>query len=235
MNFEHNRALWNRYAQTWSRDEIPIQNPDIGESNRDDYVTCLGDEWGTATDVEAIVSEYIYPYITTDSVVAEIGVGGARIASRVAPRTGELSCFDISKEMLDRARGALAGHTNVRFILMERPRFPDECTAKFDFVYAFDVFVHFDLHMMWKYFREIGRVLRKGGRAFLHTSNLCAPGGWKSFSNQESYSVIRHYFISPEIVNTLAERADLAIVKESSIDPGNFYLNRDYLFVVERR
>ncbi len=235
MNFEHNRALWNRYAQTWRKDEIPLQNPDIKDSERDSYVQCLGDEWGRVADIEQIVSEYIDPYISGDSVVAEIGVGGARIASRVVSRTKELWCFDISREMLDRARVVLAGHANTRFILIDRPRFSDELADTFDFLYAFDVLVHFDLHMMWKYFQEIRRVLKPGARAFLHTSNLRAPGGWKSFSNQDSYSVVRHYFISPEIVDILAERAELTIIKKSSVDTDNFYLNRDYLFVVEKR
>ena len=46
---------------------------------------------------------------------------------------------------------------------------------------------------------------------------------------------MRHYFISPEIVDILAERAELTIIKKSSVDEDNFYLNRDYLFVVEKR
>lgn len=234
-NFAHNRALWDRYAQTWRKDEIPLQNPAIREGQREDYVKCLGDEWGRVSDIEQIVSEYIDPYISGDSVVAEIGVGGARIATRVAPRTKELWCFDISEEMLGKARSALSGHANTHFVLMEEPRFPDEFDGKFDFVYAFDVFVHFDLHMMWTYFREIKRVLKKGAHAFLHTSNLRAPGGWESFSSQDSYSVVRHYFISPELIDILAQKSDLTIVKKSTVDTENFYLNRDYLFVLEKR
>ena len=42
-----------------------------------------------------------------------------------------------------------------------------------------------------------------------------------------------HYFLTPETVRTLAERAGLRVAKESSPDPGNFYLNRDYLAVLE--
>lgn len=35
MNFDHNRALWNRYARTWRKEEIPLQNPDIDDRERD--------------------------------------------------------------------------------------------------------------------------------------------------------------------------------------------------------
>jgi ubiquinone/menaquinone biosynthesis C-methylase UbiE len=42
-----------------------------------------------------------------NTVAAEIGVGGGRIASRVAPRVKSLVAFDISEEMLKRAKAAL--------------------------------------------------------------------------------------------------------------------------------
>jgi SAM-dependent methyltransferase len=234
LNFEHNRALWNQYVKTWKKEEIPVQNPDITGAERDSYLKNIGDEWGTLSDVESIVSEYIDPYVTTESKVAEIGVGGGRIATRVAPKSKELWCFDISTEMIRKAKEALRNHANVRFVLMNEPGFPVEMRDEFDFVYAFDVFVHFDLHMMWKYFREIHRVLKDGGRAFLHTSNLNAPAGWDRFASQDNYSVVRHYFISPEIIDILCEHGGFRMVKRSGIDPGSFYRNRDYLFVVEK-
>ena len=135
--------------------------------------------------------------------------------------------------MLKKARIALAGQSNTRFILLEKPRFPFEDEA-IDFVLAFDVFVHLDLHLIWKYFQEIRRVLKPGGHAFLHTTNLKAPGGWEAFSRQDSFRVEHHYFITPETVAVLAGHARLRIVRESAVDPSNFYLNRDYLFVMKR-
>jgi len=40
--------------------------------------------------------------------VAEIGVGGGRVASRVYPHVRRLYCFDIAAEMLDQAQAAIA-------------------------------------------------------------------------------------------------------------------------------
>lgn len=234
QNLEHNRALWNRYAKTWDKKRINVENPEIGEEERAAYLTFLGDEWGRRSDVDTIVEDYIYPYITPDSVVAEIGVGGGRIASRVAGKVKELHALDISKEMLEKARTALADHTNTRFHLLDYPEFPDTLIERCDFIYSFDVFVHLDLHTMWKYFRQIHRALRTGGHAFIHTSNLKAPGGWERFSSQEEFSVIDHYPISPEIIDILAERSGLKIIKSSIPDPANFYLNRDYLVILEK-
>ena len=234
-NMEHNRAIWNRYANTWDKKRVLVQNPDVGEHDRSAYLRYLGDEWGRRSDVDKIVEEYIHPYITNDSVVAEIGVGGGRIASMVAGKVKELYALDISKEMLRTARIALAQYPNVRYHLLHNPVLPDSLVGRCDFIYSFDVFVHLDLHTMWKYFVQIHGALQVGGRAFIHTTNLMAPGGWEHFSNQDEFSVMGQYPISPEIIGILAEHSGLSITKTSTPDPTNFYLNRDYLVIVEKR
>ena len=235
LNFEHNRELWNRYARSWNKATVPIDVvEEVRENDRQSYLQHLGDEWGRPRDVDRIVADYIYPYISEESIVAEIGSGGGRIASRVAGRTRELYCFDIAAEMLKRAKAALRSHSNVHYILLDQPKFPDRFAGKFDFLYSFDVFVHLDLHTIWKYFNEIRTVLREGGKAFVHTTNLKAPKGWEWFSSQDTYSVGGGYFVCPEIIDVLAQHSNLRIVKRSSIDPSNFYLGRDYLVVLEK-
>lgn len=233
-NFEFNRELWERYAKDWNKYKVRVENPKISEQKRKSYLNYIGDEWGRVSDIEKIVEEYIYPYITNESIVAEIGTGGARIASKVVDRTKEFYCFDISSKLLKIAKSVLANYSHVKYILLNQPKFPPELAGKFDFVYSFDVFVHLDLHTIWRYLNEIRRILKKGGKAFIHTTNLKAPDGWKRFSKQIAYSPATHYFISPEIFNILAQHSTLKIIKTSSIDSSNFYLNRDYLAILEK-
>lgn len=233
-NFLYNRQLWNEYAARWDKAALAIENAAVSPDQRDAYIQFLGDEWGRKEDVDAIVEGYILPYVTNDSDVAEIGVGGGRLAARVAPRIRQLYCFDIAVEMLTRAESALRDHRNVQFVLLETPDLGDRFTAYFDFVYSFDVFVHLDLHLMWRYFSEVARVLKEGCRAFVHTTNLGAPAGWERFARQDAYSVEGHYFVSPEIVGILARHAGLRIVKTSDGGADNSYLNRDYLVVLQK-
>lgn len=87
---------------------------------------------------------------------------------------------------------------------------------------------------MWKYLLEIYRMLKTGGHTFIHTTNLKAPGGWEHFSSQDEFSVEGHYPISPEIIEILAEHSGLRIIKTSSPDTKNFYLNRDYLVIMRK-
>ena len=235
-NVEYNRFLWDKYAREWDKQKVLIEKSgSMTPEERERYLQLVGDEWGNPADLQRIIEEYIQPFVDTNAVAAEIGSGGGRVASRVAPIVGKLYCFDISTEMLAKAKAALSEQANVQFMLLHQPSFPPEFGGTLDFVYSFDVFVHLDLHTIWKYLNEIRRVLKDSGLAFLHTSNLRAPQGWKLFASEDRYSVEGHYFVIPEMVQLLVDRAGLRMVKESTVDSSNFYFYRDYLFVVAKR
>ncbi len=223
-NTQYNRLVWTLYPQL---------RRVLGRPARE--TRAVGSEWGGAQEVELIVEEFVFPYVTSSSVVGELGVGGGRIARLVAPRVGTFVGFDISASMLRQARDALAGHSNVDFVKVDKAGFRPELDGTFDFVYAFDTFVHLELHVMWQYVSGFARILKPDGKAFLHTSNLAAPDGWEQFAAQEGYSVSGHYFVSPEIVGILASRAGFEIVKASVPEARSAYLNRDYLVVLAKR
>jgi SAM-dependent methyltransferase len=233
-NVGYNRELWDRYAARWASPRFRRDTAAAGVDN--EQIRVLGDEWspGEGATVREIVDDWIVPHLGPEARVAEIGVGGGRIALHVVDRVGELTCFDISEGMIERARAALGPRDNVRFVLLQAPKLPDELGGSLDFVYSFDVFVHLDLHVMWQYIQEIDRVLRPGGRAFLHTSNLTAPGGWARFVAQDRYAVEDHYFVTPETVRTLIGHTSLTVERESTPSPDNSVLGRDYLLVVRR-
>jgi SAM-dependent methyltransferase len=228
-NVEYNKHLWDFYARNWSQ-RIGLEDKDL----KQDDVKLLGDEWGQKKDVEEVLHSFIYPYIGKDSIVGEIGTGGGRIASQVAPRVKRFYCFDISKEMLRRVQKTLEGQEHVRYELLTGAKLPSRLNEEFDFIYSFDVFPHLDLHTIWQYMESMHRLLKRGGKAFLHTSNITAPDGWERFSTQKNYTVEGHYFISPEIVRFLAEKAGFKMIKESRLMSSNFYYNRDYLVVLEK-
>ena len=109
-----------------------------------------------------------------------------------------------------------------------------EFDGVYDFIYVFDVFVHFDLHTMWRYFEEMHRMLKPEGVAFISTANLLTPGGWTRFSRQSRFTVGGFYFVSPEIVRALIDKAGFRIIKEADVDPSNTYYNRDYLALITK-
>lgn len=64
----------------------------------------------------------------------------------------------------------------VKYVLLSEPRLPEELSSSLDFIILYDVLVHVDLHITNKYIREIARVLKPGGKAFLSTANFLSPG-----------------------------------------------------------
>jgi SAM-dependent methyltransferase len=218
-NFEWNRKMATGYARRHGGEG---QSP-------------LGEEWGASPEeVEEILVRFLYPYLGPTDIVAEIGVGGGRIAERVAPRVERLHVFDISPRMLDAARLRLAGFGNVEFTLQTESALPPKLSGSLDVVYSFATFLHLDLHTMWRYFQEMARVLRPEGHAFVHTATITTPRGWQRFVSQEEFSVFGFYFVSPEIVQTLASRAGLRAVDASESQEDNAYLSRDYFAVFRR-
>jgi SAM-dependent methyltransferase len=236
-NVAYNRHLWDWYADKWRRDpQFRRDQADVGHDPEagDDRFGVLGYEWGTAADLDAVIAEFIDPFIDAGSVAGEIGSGGGRVAAKVVDRVARLYCFDISPRMLEQARRTLGDRSDVEYVVLDGARLPEHLEGSLDFLYAFDVFVHLDLHAIWKYVQEAERTLRPGGHAFMHTANLAAPGGWANFAKQDVYRPQTHYFISPEIARTLVAHTGLEIVKQGEPDPNRFYLNRDYLFVVRK-
>merc|ERR1711907_313280 len=100
-------------------------------------------------------------------------------------------------------------------------------------VYFFDVLVHVDHHTQWKYIQQLPSVLKSGGRALLHTANICSDKGFERFSRQDEASVGGFCFSSPEIVFKMVKQVpELSIVCHSlELPPGvqNIYVQRDFL------
>jgi SAM-dependent methyltransferase len=214
---------------------MPFLEPAEEKSHIEKHVLSLGHEWAPVGDLEEVLSEYLYPYVSKDTVAAEIGVGGGRVAALVAPLVRRLHCIDLSPEMIARAREKVAGTNNVDFLLVDEPRLPQEWSDKIDFVYSFDVMVHLDLKTIWAYFGECTRVLRPGGLLMAHTTNLATDYGFKRFDRLPARPFIgQHRYVTPETVRVLLERSGLEYVKGSEPRGDNFYLNRDYIVIARK-
>ncbi|CAK0869135.1 unnamed protein product [Prorocentrum cordatum] len=247
-NVETNRKLWDEYAKAWDTSEEWVRRMAADVGGRE--LGCVGDEWSDEASLTEALDDFLFPHLAAlerggegcGAQVCEIGSGGGRVAARVAGRVGSLTCFDVSMEMLRRAKEALVdrqGLSNVKFVHLTGagpPDIPARFNTSFDVVYSFDVFVHLDLHTIWQYFCAIHRMLQPGGLAFVSTANIIAPLGWERFQRQRKYSVGGFYFLSPDIARQLACKAGFEVVQESSSqgDTTNVYYLRDYLCVMRK-
>jgi SAM-dependent methyltransferase len=98
--------------------------------------------------------------------VLEIGCGMGRMTARLAELYGSVIAVDVSPEMLDRARDALAGRTNVRYLLGGGSDLSMVDSASVDAVFSYIVLQHVPtVAGQLGYLRETRRVLRPGGAA----------------------------------------------------------------------
>jgi len=85
-----------------------------------------------------------------------------------------------------------------------------------------------------RYLRQLHHVLDPGGRALVHTSNLRTPGGWERFASQPAPTIRGFFFVTPETVDLLAEKAGFVVDRRSALDLSNFYYRRDYLALLRK-
>ncbi len=136
--------------------------------------------------------------------------------------------------MLRRSREALSEFSNVHLVLLRDASLPPNLDRRFAFAYAFDVFMHLDLHVQYRYLRQLHDVLEPGGRALVHTANLRTPGGWERFASQPAPTIRGFFFVTPETVDLLAERAGFVVERRSALDSSNFYYRRDYVALLRK-
>mmetsp|Transcript_30919 Transcript_30919/g.49894 ORF Transcript_30919/g.49894 Transcript_30919/m.49894 type:complete len:278 (-) Transcript_30919:473-1306(-) len=250
-NLESNRKIWNLYAKDWQpdRDWVRKMADNLGDEWKDDAnpLTFVGDEWSDRRSLDQVLEEFVSPFCPSGAVSGEIGCGGGRVAARVIPGCSQFHCFDISKEMLRRARESFsaggiacsAGDSKdcIKYTLLESNTLPADLTDTFDFIYSFDCLPHCDLHTIFAYLKEMKRLLKPGCSGMIHTSNLLAPAGFARFAQQKSASVQGFCFVTPDAVRKLVSEVGLEMVKESVVGAAgvdNIYYNRDYLCVFKK-
>lgn len=82
--------------------------------NMTDDLQVIGDEWAPRNHTLKVIEDFILPYVHSESVVAEIGVGGGRIAVEVFELVKKLHCYDISKEMISKAQAMIAKQSELK-------------------------------------------------------------------------------------------------------------------------
>ena len=187
---------WERYAKNWARETLP-QVQYTGQ------VKYLGDEWSIekTTGVEEhhyglsseevnnfehyIDEKLLKPYLPPVATEAlEIGPGGGRFTSLLLPRTEALHVAEPSKTMLRLLRQRFGATANLIEHHTDGTTLPSLRPGSLDYVFAFDVFVHFEPRLVYWYLRELERLLKPQGVGIIHYSNVLTPVGWGRFERE---------------------------------------------------
>jgi len=169
---------WDDYAKMWR--------------NRNPKLAHIGDEWtgeraGAAKTVaeycQLIESRFIEPYISQDDSVMEIGVGGGKTSALLKKHCSDLTCCDISAEMLKATRERI-GDDGVRYVKLDGIKLSGVRSGSMDVVFCFDTMVHMEPRDIFNYLTQVPRLTRSKRICVFHHGNTLSELGWKRFLSE---------------------------------------------------
>lgn len=131
-----------------------------------------GLHWGDPDFVEPLAfikREYLLPLIQPEFTGVEIGPGGGRW-TRYLKAIHRLYVVDFHQDLLDEL-GRKFKEPNIVPVKNNGDDFPNIGDGEIDFLFSFDVFVHFELPLVESYLRNMHRILKPGAKVLIHYSD----------------------------------------------------------------
>lgn len=140
--------------------------------------TEAGDEWSRPWGgAEAQWFGSLYPRIHSflpAGEILEIACGYGRWTQYLQEHCDHLTAIDLSPNCIQACQDRFGSNPRLRFVSTDGRSIPAVADASIDFAFSFDSLVHADQATMEAYLGELRRVLKPGGVAFIHHSNLGA-------------------------------------------------------------
>jgi ubiquinone/menaquinone biosynthesis C-methylase UbiE len=131
------------------------------------------ENWGTArAEWFGCVLPRVFPFLK--GRILEIAPGHGRWTQFLQAHCDSLIGIDLTPSCIERCTQRFAQNPKLEFQVNDGLSFPMIEDASIDFAFSFDSLVHAESDVMSSYAHELARVLKPGGVAFLHHSNLDA-------------------------------------------------------------
>lgn len=181
----------------------------VAEAMRD--IVLSDDETFFEESGKAIADEILKLLNSSDDVVLDLGCGIGRIAKHIAPHCSALWLVDISSRMLTIARERLATYDNLHFVQSLAGSVPEVPENAIDLLYSVLVLQHVEREDAFCMLRDIRRMLRPSGVAYLTFPNLLGDEYLASFvhyaNTGEVANKARARFYTPAEVDRLLRAA----------------------------
>lgn len=172
-----------------------------------------GNEWsGLFESTDKLWVNFIFPRICMGlkGDVLEIAPGYGRITERLLMNDIKLSIIDINENCIEHCYKKF-GDKIYKYHLGDGDNLKQFFTDSKDFVISFDSFVHMSEGVINGYLGEIYRVLKHGGYAWIHHSNLYG-GNEDNFRNWGGRSNM-----TKEIFKEIAEQKGLKVINQEYV------------------
>lgn len=135
-----------------------------------------GDEWsgpwgGSGPLWHGFIMPRLWRFLPATRAV-EIAPGFGRCTQYLKHHCEELVLVDLVEKCIEACKARFRDDDNLDYIVNDGETLPGVADGSVDLVFSWDSLVHVDYGPMRSYVREIARVLRPGGVALLHHSNL---------------------------------------------------------------
>jgi ubiquinone/menaquinone biosynthesis C-methylase UbiE len=173
-----------------------------------------GHEWSQSFGTtENLWNKYIFDDIKDyrGKKILEIAPGHGRITQFLSILASELLVVDLNPNCIRKTREKL-GHHVLAYFTNNGNDLPRVRNNSQDLVFSYDSFVHFHKNVTDDYLGEIYRVLKPGGRGYIHHSWL-EGGSDYSFDNYAGRADM-----TPEIFKNLVEKHNMSVVSQKSIN-----------------
>jgi ubiquinone/menaquinone biosynthesis C-methylase UbiE len=160
--------------------------------------------------------KYLFPHISKDSIVLELGPGTGRLTRHIIGRCKRMILVDYSDVVCDWLNKYLPGKGDFCVHKIGGPELREIGDSQVHMSFADGVLEHIDMDDAYEFLKEFHRVLRPGGVFWFNFDTLVTPGGLEWFRQQRSYlrpgvrSIFRFYH--PEDMQRLAEDAGFNVV-----------------------
>jgi SAM-dependent methyltransferase len=181
--------------------------------NNEDLWSVDGHEWSKSFGTtEDLWNNEIFDKIKEfrGKKILEIAPGFGRITQFLSILASELIVVDLNPTCIEKTKSKLKHHVLAYFV-NDGKSIPKVRDNSQDLVFSFDSFVHMHANVTEEYVKEIYRVLKPGGQAFIHHS-------WFYGGNDESFkNIAGRANMSPEIFKDLVEQNNMIIISQDTI------------------
>jgi len=191
-----------------------------------------GHEWSKPFgNTEKLWNKYIFDDIKEfrNKKILEIAPGHGRLTQFLSILASELLVVDLNENCIKKTKKKL-GHHVLGYFVNNGNDLPNIKNNSQDLVFSFDSFVHIHENVINDYLGEIYRVLKPGGKGYIHHSWLLG-GEDLSFLNYAGRSRM-----TPDVFKYLVEKHNMKIVEQKTInfEPVGMWDGTDSITIFEK-
>ena len=147
--------------------------------------------------------------------VVELACGHGRHVEKYLDKAGSVTLVDISEKNISYCKNRFSGIDNIRFYVNNGYDLRELKDGSYTAIFSYDSMVHFEMLDIYSYLEETRRILKSGGRALFHHSNLMIDPKQSFYS---PFNIGGRAYMSKDLFAYLAYQAGLTVTEQQIID-----------------